>query len=348
MNLLDAITADKGFIMVNRDAAVAIGLNESIVLKQLHSLTHNTETAKMRDGQWCVRNTWASWRKYIFPFWSVATIRRAFRNLEKMGLVHISIEHHDNSNAVKTQWFSLNENAVIEFDCSASTSLQSDTTPLSNCNDPGINLEPPSYQSATTQEIKREEKRNDDDKGENRSSIIDLPLPDEKAPESPDPLVGIFQEGTGLQFLTLMITEELASIGTAFDDEAAKLIVQTTTAVGGNNERDLKAIADAYRAHPNAADFKMALEKTKRKDSTSKLVKYFVSVHHSMAKPKSVRPVNHRQPAPQLTELSMLQRDLQDIKRKMAMPNAAMFAAIFEPEKRAIEARLLELEGKSA
>lgn len=67
------------------------GLNEAIVLQQLHYWLNNKNrkgerTAHLIDGRWWVYNSYEGWQK-DFPFWSATTIKRAFLSLEKRGLV---------------------------------------------------------------------------------------------------------------------------------------------------------------------------------------------------------------------------------------------------------------------
>lgn len=64
--------------------AVAIGLNEAIVIQQLHYLLPYSVTNK--DGKNWVFNSIENWLK-IFPFFSRNTLIRTFENLEKMGFV---------------------------------------------------------------------------------------------------------------------------------------------------------------------------------------------------------------------------------------------------------------------
>ncbi len=66
--------------------ACKIGLNEAIVLQQLHFWIENSKTGKTIDGKKWVYNTYNGWVEN-FPFWSERTIQRAFLNLEKLGLV---------------------------------------------------------------------------------------------------------------------------------------------------------------------------------------------------------------------------------------------------------------------
>lgn len=70
------------------ELAVAVGLNESIVLQQLHYwIEINHRTGKnLIDGMYWVYNTYQEWQKQ-FPFWSPSTIRRTFKNLVDEGFI---------------------------------------------------------------------------------------------------------------------------------------------------------------------------------------------------------------------------------------------------------------------
>lgn len=70
--------------------AVKVGLNEALVLQQLHYWLQQRATETF-DGQVWVKNTYERWRKYHFPFWSARTIQRIFNSLEEQGVV-ISVQ----------------------------------------------------------------------------------------------------------------------------------------------------------------------------------------------------------------------------------------------------------------
>lgn len=86
-------------IMVNRDLATRIGMNEAIVLEQLHYWLGRDDVGVWYQGEKYIYNTYKEWRegkkdengKLIqepnFPFWSEKTIQRTFLKLEEMGLV---------------------------------------------------------------------------------------------------------------------------------------------------------------------------------------------------------------------------------------------------------------------
>lgn len=66
--------------------AVAIGLNEAIVLQQVHYWTRTFAAANdskhYHDGHWWVWNSSSGWRTN-FPFWSEDTIKRALKVLRE-------------------------------------------------------------------------------------------------------------------------------------------------------------------------------------------------------------------------------------------------------------------------
>lgn len=67
--------------------AQAIGLEEAIVVQQLHYLLRDQRNGKTVGGHRWIYNTYAEWEESFFPFWSNATIRRIFDRLEKMLIV---------------------------------------------------------------------------------------------------------------------------------------------------------------------------------------------------------------------------------------------------------------------
>lgn len=66
--------------------AKAIGLNEAIVLQQLHYWLQNKHAGIEHRGKRWVYNTHEEWQEQ-FPFWSTRTIMRTFQSLKDKGLV---------------------------------------------------------------------------------------------------------------------------------------------------------------------------------------------------------------------------------------------------------------------
>lgn len=95
---------DEEPLLIPPQLAKKIGLNEAIVLQQIHYWVKKNEKENkgFRDGYYWTFNPYNKWQKQ-FPFWSVRTIQRTIRKLEKMGLIvsanynHLSID--------RTKWY---------------------------------------------------------------------------------------------------------------------------------------------------------------------------------------------------------------------------------------------------
>ncbi len=67
--------------------AIRIGLNEAIVLQQLHYLLRDPRFGRrVAEHQW-IFNTVEQWQCQYFPFWSARTIKTVFSNLRRLGLI---------------------------------------------------------------------------------------------------------------------------------------------------------------------------------------------------------------------------------------------------------------------
>lgn len=64
--------------------AKEIGLNEAIVLQQIHYWLQKSSNIEV--GHKWIYNTYNAWQKQ-FPFWSIPTIRRTITSLEKQGVI---------------------------------------------------------------------------------------------------------------------------------------------------------------------------------------------------------------------------------------------------------------------
>lgn len=90
--------------------ATLIGLNEAIVLQQLHYWVEKSKNEK--DGLYWVYNTIKEWQEQ-FPFWSKNTIIRTFENLEKQGLVKTGIFNKNKSD--RTKWYTIDYEQLIKM-----------------------------------------------------------------------------------------------------------------------------------------------------------------------------------------------------------------------------------------
>lgn len=90
-------------LLVLPSLAVKIGLNEAIVLQQIHFLLQNSRNFK--DHKRWVYNSFPAWHK-VFPFFGLNTMKRAFYNLEQQGLLITGC--YNTLRQDKTKWYSIN------------------------------------------------------------------------------------------------------------------------------------------------------------------------------------------------------------------------------------------------
>lgn len=96
-------------IQVLPSLAKTIGLNEAMILQQLHYWLDNPKAGVESDGFKWIFNTYEEWQEN-FPFWSIRTIQRIFINLEQAGLV-ISVQLNK-SNYDRRKYYRINYKAV--------------------------------------------------------------------------------------------------------------------------------------------------------------------------------------------------------------------------------------------
>lgn len=82
--------------------AKRVGLNEAILLQQLHF--RSLISSNIRDGHKWVYKTYEEFKEDEFPFWSVDTIKRTIRKLENDGYV-ISTSAYNRMKMDKTKWY---------------------------------------------------------------------------------------------------------------------------------------------------------------------------------------------------------------------------------------------------
>lgn len=90
--------------------AKVIGLNESIVIQQLHYWIQKSN--HIHDGFTWVYNSVKQWQDQ-FPFWSISTINRVIKKLENDNL--ILSDNFNKSNFDKTKWYRINYEKLGEL-----------------------------------------------------------------------------------------------------------------------------------------------------------------------------------------------------------------------------------------
>ena len=89
-------------LVINPALAVAIGLNEAIVLQQLHYWLKKSK--HVHDGRTWIYNTYDQWQEQ-FPFWSYNTVRRTLKKLEGAGLTIVG--NYNKKAYDKTKWYTI-------------------------------------------------------------------------------------------------------------------------------------------------------------------------------------------------------------------------------------------------
>lgn len=103
MSYQRSLLIDESPLQVLPQLAKAIGLNEAIVLQQIHYWLNRS--TNIRDGRRQVYKTTLEWAEE-FPFWSEKTIKRALFQLRSLGLIEITKESKASWN--RTNWYSIN------------------------------------------------------------------------------------------------------------------------------------------------------------------------------------------------------------------------------------------------
>jgi len=91
---------DEKPLIILPSLAKTVGLNEAIVLQQLHYWLQ--QSTNIRDGYKWVYNTYEDWQKQ-FPFWSTRTLKRIITGLEKKGII-VSANYNQIS-IDRTKWY---------------------------------------------------------------------------------------------------------------------------------------------------------------------------------------------------------------------------------------------------
>jgi DNA-binding transcriptional MerR regulator len=118
--------------------ACKVGLNEAIVLQQIHYWLNPDYNKNVRDERHWVFNTLEGWKKQ-FSFWSDATIKRTFKSLVEQGLL---IRNYFSDNRFeKTPWYTIEYPALLALEEDLENTQSTANQPVSDRkaqNDPSI------------------------------------------------------------------------------------------------------------------------------------------------------------------------------------------------------------------
>lgn len=105
-------------IMIIPSLALKMGLNEAVVLQQIHYWI--VKSSHVMDGRKWIYNTYKEWQVQL-PFWSESTIKRTIKSLEKQGYL---ISGNFNSKMDQTKWYSIDYKKLSELDGDAEALIE--------------------------------------------------------------------------------------------------------------------------------------------------------------------------------------------------------------------------------
>jgi len=93
-------------LIINPKLAALIGLNEAIILQQIHYWIENNrlKNTNFKDCFYWTYNSFESWQEQ-FPFWNVRTIRRIIDKLRQKELVIVG--NYNQMKIDRTLWYRL-------------------------------------------------------------------------------------------------------------------------------------------------------------------------------------------------------------------------------------------------
>ena len=140
---MSRLLIDEPPLQVLPSLAKEIGLNEAIMLQQMHYwLIKNSH--EFEGVKWFYK-TLEDWQTE-FPFWSIMTIRRTLSNLEKQKVIRVG--NFNKKKFDKTKWY------TIEYQCVNRRCVQNEQTKCSSCTDGCVQSEQTytrDYQESTTE-----------------------------------------------------------------------------------------------------------------------------------------------------------------------------------------------------
>ena len=121
-------------LVIIPELAVKIGLNEAIVLQQLHYWIADSKSGVTHNGMQWVYNSYEQWIEQ-FPFWSVDTVKRALTSLKNQDLIYV--EKINKSSCDHTNYYAINyDHSALIDDSSVHRSIGANCTDRTGQNAP--------------------------------------------------------------------------------------------------------------------------------------------------------------------------------------------------------------------
>lgn len=104
---MSKVLFDESPLVVDTVLATKIGLNEAIVLQQVHYWIeiNRKKQVNLFDGFYWTYNSMKEWNK-CFPFFGEKTLKRIFNNLEKLGILKTG--NYNKLKMDRTKWYTIN------------------------------------------------------------------------------------------------------------------------------------------------------------------------------------------------------------------------------------------------
>ena len=113
-------------IVIDIELATMLGLNEAIVLQQIHYWLgiNQKNGTNFKEGRHWTFNSMKKWHDETFPFWSEPTLKRIFKNLEDKGLLITG--NFNKKGYDRTKWYTIDYQKLYSMCCNNSLG-QNDT-----------------------------------------------------------------------------------------------------------------------------------------------------------------------------------------------------------------------------
>ena len=107
-------------IVVDVELATMLGLNEAIVIQQIHYWLgiNQKNGTNFKEGRYWTFNSMKKWHDEAFPFLGMDALRRAFKNLEEKGLLITG--NFNKKGYDRTKWYTIDYQVLYSMCCNDS------------------------------------------------------------------------------------------------------------------------------------------------------------------------------------------------------------------------------------
>lgn len=106
---------DRYPLIINPTLAEMVGLNEAVVLQQIHYWTEKNrqDDRNLQDGFYWTYNSIDAWHQEQFRFWGLNTLKRTFSSLESKELLIVGNYNKDPRD--RTKWYRINHEKLEKY-----------------------------------------------------------------------------------------------------------------------------------------------------------------------------------------------------------------------------------------